>query len=80
MFVQETASLFDRVPSEDDLNWIRNNVSNFITDSDAATKFITEYVGIDSAKVKLVDKSEDFDAVQAPALLRMINTYHVAVL
>jgi hypothetical protein len=35
MFVQETASLFDRVPSEEDLNWIRDNVSNFITDSDA---------------------------------------------
>jgi rhamnosyltransferase len=76
IFVHETASLFDRVPSEDDLNWMKNNVSNFITDSDIAAKFVTEHVGIDSAKVKLVDKSADFTAVQAPALLRIINTYH----
>jgi lipopolysaccharide biosynthesis protein len=75
IFVHETASLFDRVPSEDDLRWIRNNVSNFITDNDVATKFITEHVGIDSVEVKLVDKSADFTA-QAPALLKMINKYH----
>jgi len=76
MFVHGTTSLFDRVPSEDDLKWIRDNISNFITDSDVATKFITEHVGIDGAKMKLVDKSDDFAAVQAPALLKMINTYH----
>ena len=76
IFVHETASLLDSVPSENDMKWMRDNVSNFITDSDVARKFIIEYVGIDSTKVELVDKSNDFTAVQAPALLRMINTYY----
>jgi lipopolysaccharide biosynthesis protein len=76
IFVHETASLLDRLPPEDDLNWIRNNVSNFVTDSDVSTRFIIEYVGIDRTKVELVDRSYDFTAVQAPALLRIINNYY----
>jgi len=76
IFVHEMASLFDRVPSDDDLNWIRNNVSNFIADNDVAMKFITESAGINNTKVKLIDKSDDFASVQAPALLNMITRYH----
>jgi len=76
VFVHETASLFESVPPEDNVKWIRSNISKFIADSDVAMKFVKEYVGVDSSKVELVDKLDDFNAVQAPALLRTINTYY----